>query len=131
RIPACSLRQGMMTVMLCPLYMLDLSAHEQSRIRAIIHLSREKLAALFRSRCFPPTSTSRCPVHSEETATQTQVRGRRMTCLFWAVACTFTGLAWQLLTVHYNYKGNLTSLFCTGSSRPIPPLLFSENIYVF
>jgi hypothetical protein len=41
------------------------------------------------------------------------------------------GLSWQLLTVHYNYGGNLTALFCTGSKFPTPPSLNGEHIYVF
>ena len=41
------------------------------------------------------------------------------------------GLSWQLLTVHYNYGGNLTALFCTGMQLPIPPTLEREHIYVF
>jgi hypothetical protein len=48
-----------------------------------------------------------------------------------ALICTLLGLSWQLLTVHYNYGGNLTALFCTGSSVPTPPSLAGEHIYVF
>jgi hypothetical protein len=40
-------------------------------------------------------------------------------------------LSWQLLTVHYNYGGNLTALFCSGSKVPTPPSLAGEHIYVF
>jgi hypothetical protein len=40
-------------------------------------------------------------------------------------------LSWQLLTVHYNYGGNLTALFCTGANFPTPPSLAGEHIYVF
>jgi hypothetical protein len=40
-------------------------------------------------------------------------------------------LSWQLLTVHYNYGGNLTALFCAGSSVPTPPSLDGEHIYLF
>ena len=48
-----------------------------------------------------------------------------------ALICTLLGLSWQLLTVHYNYGGNLTALFCTGSNIPTPPSLDGEHIYVF
>ena len=48
-----------------------------------------------------------------------------------ALICTLLGLSWQLLTVHYNYGGNLTALFCTGSKVPTPRTLAGEHIYVF
>jgi hypothetical protein len=48
-----------------------------------------------------------------------------------ALICTLLGLSWQLLTVHYNYGGNLTALFCTGANVPTPPSLAGEHIYVF
>jgi hypothetical protein len=48
-----------------------------------------------------------------------------------ALIGTLLGLSWQLLTVHYNYGGNLTALFCTGSRFPTPPSLAGEHIYVF
>src|ERR1035437_3859887 len=48
-----------------------------------------------------------------------------------ALIGTLLGLSWQLLTVHYNYGGNLTALFCTGSYYPTPPSLAGEHIYVF
>jgi hypothetical protein len=37
--------------------------------------------------------------------------------------CAALGLSWQLLTVHFNYGGNLTALFCHGSRRSRLPLL--------
>jgi hypothetical protein len=48
-----------------------------------------------------------------------------------ALISTLLGLSWQLLTVHYNYSGNLTALFCSGSKVPTPPSLAGEHIYVF
>jgi len=48
-----------------------------------------------------------------------------------ALIGTLLGLSWQLLTVHYNYGGNLTALFCTGSNVPTPPALAGEHIYIF
>lgn len=37
---------------------------------------------------------------------------------------------WQSLTVHVNYQGNWTALFCTGGDLPIPPSLL-PGTYVF
>jgi hypothetical protein len=37
---------------------------------------------------------------------------------------------WQAATVHFNYGGNWTGLFCTGSLERIPPE-FSAGTYVF
>src|ERR1035441_1496801 len=48
-----------------------------------------------------------------------------------ALIGTLLGLSWQLLTVHYNYGGNLTALFGTASPAPTPPSLAGEHIYVF
>ncbi len=43
----------------------------------------------------------------------------------WIVAFLATALvfAWQVSTVHFNYAGNWTGLFCTGASLPAPPEL--------
>lgn len=48
----------------------------------------------------------------------------------WGVAsvCCALMLGWQTLTVRYNYQGNWSGLFYTGS-RAIPPELRDENIY--
>jgi hypothetical protein len=40
-------------------------------------------------------------------------------------------LAWQALTVHVNYAGNWSALFCTGALRGVPATLASEHIWVF
>jgi hypothetical protein len=48
-----------------------------------------------------------------------------------ALLCSALGLSWQLLTVHFNYGGNLTALFCHGSQHPVPPGLAFEHVYVF
>jgi hypothetical protein len=56
---------------------------------------------------------------------------RHGACIVSALVCVCIGLAWQVLTVHYNYGGNWTGLFITGSQFPIPPSLASENLYVF
>ena len=42
-----------------------------------------------------------------------------------------SALAWQTLTVRYNYQGNWTALFCTGSQVRVPPQLAGEGIYTF
>jgi len=38
---------------------------------------------------------------------------------------------WQAATVHFNYAGNWTALFCTAPGWPAPPFLASENLYKF
>jgi hypothetical protein len=47
------------------------------------------------------------------------------------LAAVLVVFAWQALTVHYNYSGNWTALFCTGSEQRVPPSLAWEGIYVF
>jgi hypothetical protein len=37
---------------------------------------------------------------------------------------------WLLLTVRYNYAGNVTGIFCTGE-RPTPPWILAENPFIF
>ena len=46
-----------------------------------------------------------------------------------ALACVLLGLTWQLLTVHFNYGGDFTALFCTGAYLKIPPQL--GKVYIF
>lgn len=38
---------------------------------------------------------------------------------------------WQFLTVHYNYGGNWTGLFCIRPGMPVPAFLKSEKLYIF
>lgn len=45
-----------------------------------------------------------------------------------AAAILFT---WQFLTVAFNYGGNWSALFCTGSRLKQPPVLAGENIHRF
>ena len=40
-------------------------------------------------------------------------------------------LSWQWATVHANYGGNWTALFCTGALRGVPASLASEHIWRF
>jgi len=55
----------------------------------------------------------------------------RRQALWAALACAAAGFAWQWLTVHFNYAGNWTALFCHGSQYPLPAELAFEHIYVF
>jgi hypothetical protein len=48
-----------------------------------------------------------------------------------ALLCAGLGLGWQALTVHFNFGGNWTALFCHGSDYPVPASLAWEHIYVF
>lgn len=50
---------------------------------------------------------------------------------FWACLCAGAVLLWQSLTVHYNYHGNWTALFCSGSKFTVPPSLAGEHVYQF
>jgi hypothetical protein len=36
---------------------------------------------------------------------------------------------WQFLTVHYNYGGNWTGLFCINTRTEVPPALEAEHLY--
>ena len=52
--------------------------------------------------------------------------------VWFALMAVVSGATWQTLTVHYNYGGNWTALFCTGSKfAPAPAQLRSEHIYQF
>lgn len=51
--------------------------------------------------------------------------------LVWACLCAGAVLLWQSLTVHYNYHGNWTALFCSGSKYTVPPSLANEHVYQF
>ena len=74
-----------------------------------------------------PGGTLRHEFHQEIHARPQMKRGP----LAAALLCSVLGLSWQLLTVHFNYGGNLTALFCHGSQYPLPPGLAAEHIYVF
>jgi hypothetical protein len=51
-------------------------------------------------------------------------------CLLAAVSAAVIVLLWQSLTVHYNYSGNWTALFCTGDTYQVPPGL-APGTYIF
>jgi len=55
----------------------------------------------------------------------------RRACLLWATLAAALAFAGQFITVHYNYRGNWTGLFCHGSRFPVPPALRAENVHVF
>jgi hypothetical protein len=38
---------------------------------------------------------------------------------------------WQCLTVHFNYGGNWTGLFCIRPGMPVPAFLKAEHLYIF
>jgi hypothetical protein len=40
-------------------------------------------------------------------------------------------LCWQAITVHVNYGGNWTALYCTGAWMGVPATLAAEHIYQF
>ena len=53
----------------------------------------------------------------------------RVRCAAFALVCALCLFLWQALTVHYNYSGNWTGLFCTGALYAPPPL--PEKLYIF
>ncbi len=56
----------------------------------------------------------------------------RQSRLVWAVLAVLLAWSWLALTVHYNYGGNWTGLFCAGDRFAAPPpALDSEHIYRF
>lgn len=61
------------------------------------------------------------------TARETGV-GRR--CLLYAFLCVSIALLWQYATVHRNYHGNWTALFCVGGIGEFPELP-GEDVYKF
>ena len=52
-------------------------------------------------------------------------------CVGYAALCTTSVLMWQFLTVRYNYHGNWTGLFYTGSQQTLPSTLAFERIQTF
>ncbi len=50
--------------------------------------------------------------------------------VWFALVAVVSGATWQVSTVHYNYGGNWTALFCTGTKFAAPPAeLRFEHIY--
>jgi hypothetical protein len=54
----------------------------------------------------------------------------RRAVLFGLIAA-LAAFSWQFLTVHYNYGGNWTALFCIAPHMPVPLFLKSERLYIF
>jgi hypothetical protein len=60
------------------------------------------------------------------------VAGARRSPATYALLAVILAGGWQALTVHYNYGGNWTGLFCTGSLFAAPPAALDyEHIYKF
>lgn len=57
------------------------------------------------------------------------MESRRAAVLGLAAVC-FLWL-WQAATVHYNFGGNWTALFCIRPGMPVPAFLKSEHLYIF
>src|ERR1700687_3781501 len=58
--------------------------------------------------------------------------GARRSPAVYAVLAVMLAGGWQALTVHYNYGGNSTGLFCAGSRFAAPPAALNfEHIYQF
>ncbi len=53
-------------------------------------------------------------------------RSRAALLALFAVLAAWT---WMSLTVHYNYGGNWSALFCIRPGMPVPEFLKSENLY--
>lgn len=49
--------------------------------------------------------------------------------LVWAALAVGAALAWQVLTVHYNYGGDWSALFYTGQATAVPPEIAREDVY--
>ena len=55
----------------------------------------------------------------------------RLRCALIGLGSAALVFCWQLLTVHYNYRGHWNALFCTGEQLAQPPQLAAEHIYLF
>ena len=52
-------------------------------------------------------------------------------CLVIGLVAAALAFGWQALTVHVNYGGNWTALFCTGGDTRVPPALAAESLHKF
>lgn len=59
------------------------------------------------------------------------VRREVAASVFVAALCATLVCAWWSLTVRFNFQGNWTALYCTGSRMAQPPALADEKIYLF
>jgi hypothetical protein len=55
----------------------------------------------------------------------------RLRALVYAALAAGLALGWQGLTVHYNYGGDWSALFYTGSYTAMPPAVADEAVYRF
>jgi hypothetical protein len=56
---------------------------------------------------------------------------RPMRAVWLALLAMLAAWTWMFLTVHYNYGGNWTGLFCIRAGMPVPAFLKSEHLYIF
>ncbi len=47
------------------------------------------------------------------------------------MGCAALAFCWQFLTVHSNYQGRWSALFCNAADYPQPPQLAGEHLYLF
>jgi hypothetical protein len=57
--------------------------------------------------------------------------GKRAVAATVGLVCAAAVLGWQSLTVRYNYQGNWSALFCTGSKLGMPPAEEFRSTYRF
>lgn len=60
----------------------------------------------------------------------TEVGRVRTACLLCALLAALAAGCWQAATVHFNYAGNWTALFCSGNTWTVPPEL-AASTYIF
>ena len=58
-----------------------------------------------------------------------RVRILRAGAAAWALAGVLILLAWQVTTVHFNYRDNWSALFCTGGLHRVPPELTGTWVF--
>lgn len=69
-------------------------------------------------------------LNTEVPARTRKLSGPGAVCVLYALAGALLAGCWQAATVHFNYRGNWTALFCTGSQFPVPPEL-AAGTYTF
>lgn len=66
----------------------------------------------------------------EEGERPTGAERPRTACALYALLGVLAVGCWQAATVHFNFGGNWTALFCTGDARKVPPEL-AASTYIF
>ena len=79
--------------------------------------------------CFGMTASPSPPAPSGLSFPKQRQRPQ-MVCAGYAFLAAVLALLWQASTVHFNYGGNWTALFCTGDRQNVPPQL-AANTYLF